>query len=317
MSATPVMHCFICSAARSGSTLLDMLIGGHPRAVSLGEFSFLGKALSLGQECSCGTQVADCPAWSPVIERIARERGVDLRRQPYALWQWDTRAGTLIDRHQQTRAYLFGSKIRSLVCDLRFGLPPGHGLRLPLPARLARGCDNTDYLFDAVAAQWDKDVLVDSSKNVHKALAHYERAPDRTRIIFLTRDGRGVFYSRRNSGFSRERSMQAWDRYNRRALRLLPARVKPEHLLQLKYEELVADVPGTLARICALLGLDNDPAMLDLNAGERHLFNGNDTRFARERGIRRDERWRTGLVDDELAYFLRHGSRLNARLGYQ
>jgi hypothetical protein len=310
------LHCFICSAARSGSTLLDMLIGGHPRAVSLGEFSFLGKALALGQECSCGAKVSNCPEWSPVLERIAREKGVDLRTDPYALWQWDTRAGTLIDRKQQTRAYLFGSKLRSLVCDLRYRLPPGHALRPPLPERLATGCGNTDYLFDVVAAQWGKEVLIDSSKNVHKALAHYERAPDRTRIVFLTRDGRGVFYSRRTSGFSRERSMQAWERYNRRALRLLPARVRPEHLLQLKYEELVADVQGTLARLCALLGLERDPAVLDLNAGERHLFNGNDTRFAREQGIRQDERWKTGLVGEELAYFLRHGSGLNERLGY-
>ncbi|HKY02824.1 MAG TPA: sulfotransferase [Burkholderiales bacterium] len=311
-----IKHCFICSAARSGSTLLDMLLGGHPRAVSLGEFSFLGKALALEQDCSCGAPVTRCPAWTKIFEQIHRNRGIDLRRDAYALRQWDTRAATLIDKRQQTRLYLLGSKLRSLLCDVRYALPPGHALRLPLPPRLRQGVENAAYLYDTIAATWDKDLLVDSSKNVHKALAYYERVPLSTRVIFLTRDGRGVYFSRRGSGFSRELSMQAWQRYNERALRLLHHRVAPEALLQLKYEDLVGDVPGTLARLCAFLGLPFDRAMLDLGSGERHLFNGNDTRFSRERGIQRDERWVSGLRDEELAYFIQRGAILNARLGY-
>ena len=311
-----IKHCFICSAARSGSTLLDMLLGGHPRAVSLGEFSFLGKALALDQDCSCGAPVTRCPAWAAVFERIRQTRDIDLLRDPYALRQWDTRASTLIDKKQQTRLYLLGSKLRSLLCDTRFKFPPGHVLRPPLPHRLRRGVENAAYLYDTIAESWDKDLLVDSSKNVHKALAHYESAPASTRIVFLTRDGRGVYFSRRGSGFSREVSMQGWQRYNERALRLLHRRVAPEDLLQLKYEELVEDVPGTLARLCEFLELPFDEAMLDLGSGERHLFNGNDTRFSRERGIQRDERWVSGLRDEELAYFTQHGATLNARLGY-
>jgi hypothetical protein len=203
-----------------------------------------------------------------------------------------------------------------LLCDARYALPPGHALRLPLPPRLRQGVENAAYLYDAIAASWDKDLLVDSSKNVHKALAHFERAPESTRIVFLTRDGRGVYFSRRGSGFSRESSMQGWQRYNERALRLLHRRIAPEALLQLKYEELVDDVPGTLARLCAFLELSFDQTMLELGSGERHLFNGNDTRFSRERGIQRDERWVSGLRDEELAYFTQHGATLNARLGY-
>lgn len=311
-----MLNCFICSAARSGSTLLDMLIGGHPRAVSLGEFSFLGKALALNQECSCGDKLATCGAWTPIFERVRDERGVDLRKNPYALSQWDTRAATLIDKAQQTKLYLAGSKLRSFLCDARFALPPGHALRPPLSPRLSQGCDNTAYLFDTIASAWDKDVLVDSSKNIHKALAMYERTPRQTRIVFLTRDGRGVFYSRRSSGFSRERSVEAWRRYNERALRLLYRRVVPTQLLHLKYEELVGDVEGQMKRLCDFLELDFHPAMLDLGSGERHVFNGNDTRFSRDQGVRRDERWKTGLASDELAFFMRRASALNIRLGY-
>ena len=311
-----MLTCFICSAARSGSTLLDMLIGGHPHAVSLGEFSFLGKALALDQDCGCGAKLARCSAWSVILDRVKTERGIDLRETPYAMPQWDTRAATLVDHRQQTKLYLAGAKLRSLLCDLRFTLAAGHPLRPPLSTRLEQGRDNTSYLFETIAETWDKKVLVDSSKNIHKALAMHEHRPQRTRIVFLTRDGRGVFHSRRSSGFSPERSVGAWRRYNERALRLLRRRIAPQDLLQLKYEDLVANVPRELDRLCAFLEIDFYPAMLDLAAGERHVFNGNDTRFARDQGIRRDERWKSALQAGELAYFMRHAGALNTRLGY-
>jgi hypothetical protein len=34
---------YVCAAARSGSTLSDMFLGGHSRISSLGELSFRGK----------------------------------------------------------------------------------------------------------------------------------------------------------------------------------------------------------------------------------------------------------------------------------
>ena len=42
---------YICSAARCGSTLTDMFIGGHSQATSLGEINFLGRAIGLNEEC--------------------------------------------------------------------------------------------------------------------------------------------------------------------------------------------------------------------------------------------------------------------------
>ena len=56
--------------------------------------------------------------------------------------------------------------------------------------------------------------------------------------------------------------------------------------------------------------------MTDLSHAERHMVNGNDTRFRPERGIHLDERWRTDLAGDELAYFEGAAGRLNAQLGY-
>lgn len=72
---TPVAY--IAGSAHGGSTLLDLLIGGHPRAFSLGEASYLRGRGS--PRCSCGaTAPADCPFWSAVDARLRAGGGPGL-----------------------------------------------------------------------------------------------------------------------------------------------------------------------------------------------------------------------------------------------
>lgn len=311
-------YCLICSAARSGSTLLDMLMGGHSKAASLGEFSFFGKAMAIGESCSCGKKLAECGEWGKVLQRIKSEQGIDLKSNTYALRQWDTYASVYKDPAQQTLLYIAASKLRSAMCYLRYIVPRSYSfIRLPLAPSLIRGVVNTFNLYNVVAQEWKKELIVDSSKNVNKALSLYEQDPANIRIIFLTRDGRGVYFSRRSSNFSRRQAVRGWLRYNRRALTLLSRQVPEEHLLRLKYEDLIADPAVVMQRICSFLGIEFEPAMLDLSHGERHLVNGNDSRFNRERGIRADVRWKEGLKGGELEYFMRKCGRLNLQLGYE
>jgi hypothetical protein len=46
------------------------------------------------------------------------------------------------------------------------------------------------------------------------------------------------------------------------------------------------------------------------------MVTGNDTRFSVDKGLNADERWKTELVGDELAYFEKHAGQLNRALGY-
>lgn len=312
-----VRYCFICSAVRSGSTFCDLLLGGHSQTASLGEFSFMAQALALGEKCSCGSTVADCASWSKVFDRIQRERSIDLRATPYAMRQWDTKATVVIDREMQTPAYMCARKLRAAWMHFRFSQTSKVQRLLPLPTSLKAGIGNTFYLYDIVREEWGRKVVIDSSKNVHKALAMYQRNPDAVRIILQTRDGRGVYHSRRTSSFSRRDSLEGWRRYYQRALPLLQENVKPAHLIKLRYEDLTANTEQTLKQVCDLLSLPYEAGMLHYSAGTRHVVNGNTTRFSRDRGIRLDERWKTELVGDELAYFMRHGRDLNQSLGYE
>lgn len=292
--------------------MLDVVLGGHSQVASLGEFSFLGKAISLSQTCTCGLVITRCPAWQQVFEVVLEERNLDLRTSPYALEEWFARASVVVDHEHQTRGYELRAKLASLVCDMRYRF----GRATPLSPRLRRARDNSLYLYKTLAKVWQQPVLIDSSKNVHKALALYEASPATIRVVYLTRDGRGVYFSRRSSGFTQQDSLQGWHRYNKRADRLLASNVAPEHFIQVRYEDIMAAPEKQLGKICKLLGLDFETDMTTLNPANSHLVNGNDMRFKGTQAMRLDERWRSGLTEQELAWFTLHERGLNQRLGY-
>ena len=108
---------YVCSAARCGSTLTDMYLGGHPKAASLGEANFLAKVIRLGERCSCGALVRECGQWQAVYERLA-PWGFDLR-QPYRFRLWDAVAWGNVDREYQTRGFLARVRARGAWMSLR------------------------------------------------------------------------------------------------------------------------------------------------------------------------------------------------------
>lgn len=60
----------------SGSTLLDLILGGHPKIIGLGEvFSATGwlsrrKSNPSDARCTCGQNAAECRFWGPVAQSI-------------------------------------------------------------------------------------------------------------------------------------------------------------------------------------------------------------------------------------------------------
>lgn len=308
-------YIYICAAARSGSTLLDMLLGGHSKGASLGEFNFLGKAIALKQLCGCGSTVDDCEKWNKVYTQLKLDKGVDLKQTPYACSQWDTRASAVIDFEQQTRTYVFFSKLRVIINRLHLKLPPLLQPKMPKSRRI--GIENTVYLYNIILKCWNKSFVINSSKNYLQAISLYKRAPKKTKIILLTRDGRGVFCSRYYSGFTKQESFRGWHNYYSKAFDYLSRYVRPNDLYILRYEDLMADLEGELKKICDWAGIEYEAQMSDLSSGERHLVNGNATRFNRDKGVRLDERWKTELKKEDLDWFMARGGKLNLKLGYK
>ena len=67
---------FISSMGHSGSTLVDLLVGAHPRFIGLGEIANVIKPGPTGLElarqavCSCGHTMDECVFWSQVDARL-------------------------------------------------------------------------------------------------------------------------------------------------------------------------------------------------------------------------------------------------------
>lgn len=312
--APPPRLVFVCGAGHTGSTLLDLLLGSHRAAVSLGEITQLPKNLALGTACSCGMPVGRCDFWAPLIAALAEtEEFRGMSDDPYVLYLGLFEAGTVIDPNHQTllrrlyRKAVYAGAYARWRWDVR--------ALAAFTRPLARGARNKWRLFTLVAGK-SKTIVVDSSKHYLEAAALYVAAPQRTKVILLMRDGRAVFHSGLKRGKSRRLALDAWRRTYLHALPILERIVPAGDLLEVRYEALVTEPARELQRICRFVGVTFDVAMLDFRSRPHHVLSGNDMRLGQSAAIRIDESWKHALSREELDYFEARGGALNRRLGY-
>ncbi len=306
---------FICSAGHSGSTLLDLLLGAHPSAVSLGEITHLPKNLALNTLCTCGAPARACPMWTAVLDELrADPRFHRIDNNPYVLNLGVIRASSVVDRRHQTKLRMCYSKV---LYGLAYAyLRWGHSVLAPAFLPLLESSRNKLALFDAIARVLGRDLMVDSSKHYLEAAALYRAAPERVRVVLLIRDGRAVFYSGLKKGYAREAALGAWQRTYQRARPVLDRQVQPEHLIKVHYEDLTADPERELQRICTFLGIDFSAEMLGFADKERHVLNGNRMRLQPSSEIRPDVAWRRAMSPQDHRYFDERAGVLNRELGY-
>lgn len=302
------LNVFICSAGHSGSTLLDMMLGSHSEAESMGELINLPMDMAMNRGCACGRTMRDCSLWPEVMRRM--ELSPD---KPYAL-NLGYALAKVGDARKTSFLYklLTRPKIAIKYYQLRYSLP----MLSALTPGFEQGIANTLSVYDHVRAIQGKRMVVDSSKHYVRAAALYLAQPDITRVVVLVRDGRGVFYSNLKRGFGRDFSLRAWHSHYKRALELLDRQVPESHRILVHYEDMVTDTRGTLAKLCDFLGMEFEPGMLDFRAGVHHNVNGNDMKFTSSTELRLDAAWKTKLESADREYFERHAGSLNRRLGY-
>lgn len=305
---------FICAAGHSGSTLLDLLLGAHPRGISVGEITQLPKNISLNSVCSCGKQLAVCKFWQPIITEFGKSIDVDLWKDPYRLVLGFIKAGNEIDPRHQTR-------LRMALRKLSYGVEYAHLCwNTPLPAFIDRarrqGAENKRDLFRFILEQTNQEFVVDSSKHYLDALSLYRAAPDETKVIHLVRDGRAVFNSGISRGMPPKPALNAWVRHSRRSSLILGKRLPEPALLNVHYEALATSPEAELRRIADFLGIDFHPQMLRFAESDSHIANGNRMRFGKRSEIKFDERWRRELPEPMLQFFEHRAGELNRELGY-
>jgi hypothetical protein len=93
MEKPPVKILYILSDGRSGSTLLDLLLGSHPRVQSLGEMKHFHRYAGTGgnvKKCTCGKNLLACPHWGRMLEGLDHDYSLPLNQaEDFAMRNYD------------------------------------------------------------------------------------------------------------------------------------------------------------------------------------------------------------------------------------
>ncbi|MGI9627177.1 MAG: sulfotransferase family protein [Longimicrobiales bacterium] len=305
----PVKVVYVMGYGRSGSTFLDVLLGGHSDVASMGELALYAEWRSLDLPCGCGESVTTCEFWSEV-ERLAPTG----------------------DPNDEI-ALALSVEARRHIGDLLQG-------RIDAQT-LSRYSTLLEGRFRAIAEVSGRGHVVDSSKSAGKILGRAYALQRHTdldvRVIHLVRDGRGVLWSalkgpgrgeplpvyrakvHKNRIMMAMRVSAAWALANRSTLKVAK-HLATGTLLTVRYEDLVADPAAELTRIGGFLGLDLAPVITKLAEGVpfdgQHGVAGNRLRANARINLRPDFEWETKL---SLRYRLIQNliaGRVSRELGY-
>jgi Sulfotransferase family len=281
---------YLGGIGRSGSTLLERMLGELPGACSLGEVAQMwARGLRDDERCGCGEAFSDCPFWQEVGK--------------LAFGGWD---GVSADRMLE---------LRDRVDDVR----RTPALLAGMLGRAARR-DLEEYtgayraIYEAARTVSGAEVIIDSSKFTSLAYC-LRRDPELDlRLLHLIRDSRAVAYSwtklvRRPEVVDGESYMHRfrparlaflWDLHN--TLLELP-RLAGTPTRTLRYEEFARDPRAVLRDVAAFAGLSLGPDDLgflhdsSVELSRSHQVAGNPMRFTTGTvEIRRDDAWRTSLA---------------------
>ena len=310
---TPVRVLMITGSARSGSTILDIVLGNHPHIESVGEVMDLIRTGWISREslrgidpmrlrrpiCTCGKRLdvlyvdtpdEACPFWSRVrgewVERTDPEsietypklqNDFELKRRwPRLLYEKRRQSASFRSYAELTRAF-----------------------------------------FESIRAVSGKPIIVDSTKSPVRAFAHSLVPGIDLYVVHLVRDGRGVITSRRKTfkkdipagimwdheGYPMWRTVVRWIGLNL-AAEWVCTRLGPKKTMRLRYEDFVADPKGALERIGSLIQLDLTDVADAASSGQPmqagHNVGGNRTKKSGTITLRPDaQEWRTALSPAE------------------
>ena len=289
MSGAATRVLYVGGLGRSGSTLLDRMLGAVDGVCSVGELVHLWER-GLGQDlrCGCGRRFGSCLFWRRVGE--------------LAFGGWDT-----LDLAEVLA--LKGSVDRNRYVPLMV-LP---GLSRSYRARLDRYLRLLERLYLAVGQASGRPLLVDASKHASHGFLLRRLGRVDLRLVHLVRDSRGVVFSwtkrMRRAEVPAGDALMATGGPLRLSLRYLGHNLLFHLLgrlgvpgLRLRYESLVRHPAAELARVLALAGRPPQPGDLGfvgdgwVELAPGHALAGNPMPFRSGRvPLAVDEAWRARL----------------------
>jgi hypothetical protein len=304
----PLKLLSIIGYTRSGSTLLDTILGSVDGFFSTGELHYLWqRGLVEGRRCGCGEPIGSCPLWQDVLTR-----GFDGSIPDPRLVM------RLQDRCARTRhtPRLLMRKVGATASW------PDLASYVRIVTRLYRG------IADATGA----GIIVDSSKRPSDGAITRLIPEVEAYVVQLVRDPRAVVYSwaRRkhepdrggDDEMPRQPTLQSafgWLELN--AMSELVRRRFGSRAILLRYEDLIAAPETSVRRILSLVGAPDASspfvARREIEMRPNHTVSGNPNRFASGRlELKPDEAWRGSLARTDHAVATSMTFPLLLRYGY-
>ena len=282
----PLRVVYIAGVGRSGSTVLDSVLGNHPLIQSVGELSRLASdAWIQNFYCSCGKRSKDCPFWVAVHQAWCDLNG-NVSVEEYVETQ---------SRVEHFRRWPFLIR-KSWKKTETFQVYTEQTLQLLKAIRMVSGCST----------------IVDSSKGLERAYV-LSLIPDiDLRVIQLVRDPRGVVWSHKKAfakdlqnGLPRDipsqpawRAALYWCRMNMQA-DWLRRRLGPEKALLVRYEDFMLNTLPVLQKIGNFIGIDLTNVQRVIDEGGQlyfdHTIAGNRVRMKGKLELKFDEDWKQYL----------------------
>ncbi len=278
---------YVMGYGRSGSTLLDVMLGSHPDITSVGEVSYLSEWLNENKRCACHQPIRQCDFWCSVTrqyDRVLGARNAALKREVEVRVESRRALPRLVSGRLSKRTVAAYRKLQTA-------------------------------LFEAVSSVADDRIIVDSSKSVQRTdgrcLALQRFTDFDVRAIYLVRDGRAVTWSALKGPGTSDVSYRElplflrglwtitdWTITNLICL-LMTRWLKPGSVLRVRYEDLVRDPQGELMRIGDFMWTDLRCVSDMIGSGQPiapgHNVGGNRMRFASAIRVREDRDWRDKL----------------------
>jgi len=304
---------YIGGFGRSGSTLVERILGQLPGFCSAGEIVFLWqRGLIDGQLCGCGTPVPECDFWT----RVGKT----------AFGGWDQ-----IDAHEMLALQKRIDRNRYIPSMVAPRLRP------QAEADFERYTEVLSRLYRAIGEVAGARVVIDASKHASTAFLLRKVPNVDLKVVHLVRDSRGVAYSWTKEVrkpevtgddafmpvYSPSSSGRQWVAYNL----LFDALGVLDRTMLLRYEALLENPRQGLERILAHAGepvtdesfafLGSDAEGGSVNLGVDHTVAGNPMRFHQGRlDLRLDQAWTSKLPERDRKVVTAITWPLQLRYGY-
>ena len=277
---------YIAGCGRSGSTILQNMLGEMEGFQPLGELYSIGRRYLEKHRCGCGEPLDACGHWKAILDR--------------AFGGFDRTAARRLHHR------LHSVRTRHLPLLLT---SPG---RKRVLERTVESRSAIANLYDAARRQTGCAVLIDSSKDPLFGFSLTALEPVDVYFVHLVRDPRGVAFSGQRSSRlhgRRDRVWQSrshpaktsimWNFWNFAARGLLGR--DPTRYTRLRYEDLVESPRESLQLILSLVGEPRDPLPLVsgqmVRLGPSHTIGGNPARYRTGMvKLRPDNEWQDAMT---------------------